>query len=356
MAKAKKKLLPKNFEDLLDAGDVAALRAVFETCSVDARGGYSKQTALAFNELPDELVRWLVEGGADLSAIDSYGLTPLHARASHWQGRIDILLELGADVHATDNRGNTALHKAAAVGNLHTARLLLQHGAHVDAVNDAQLTPLAFALQQCGNVDIPQTAAMAQLLLQAHAGKGAADPVTAGMREFVQHIGTEFEFHRSNFNPDSVDATGAALDQLYSLFGVAPVARRAVHDGKSPIIATAATWEGRHQQLWELLVPSGGAAATVQGEAIRVSGRISNELDANGGINWDAQFRQMATALLTYLGSGQPLPAASLDEAAGIVDAVNKKSGDTARLCELAVEWVALNPTPIALAAPAYKR
>jgi hypothetical protein len=356
MAKAKKKLLPKNFEEMLDAGDVEALKAVFDTCDVNARGGYSKQTALAFNELPDELVRWLAGQGADLSALDSYGLTPLLARASHWQGRIEVLLELGADVHATDKRGATALHKAAAVGNLRTAGLLLQHGARVDAADDGQLTPLAFALQQCGNVDIEKTAAMAQLLLQAHASVGQVDPVTEEMREFVERIGTEFEFHRSNFNPDSVDATGAALEQLYSLLGVAPVARRAVHDGKSPIIATAATWEARHQQLWELLVPSGGAAATLQGEVIRVSGRISHELDGNGGINWDAQFRQMATALLTYLGSGQPLPAVPLQEAAGIFDAVKKKSGDTARLCELAVEWVALNPTPIALAAPAYTR
>lgn len=89
---------------------------------------------------------------------------------------------------------------------------------------------------------------------------------------------------------------------------------------------------------------------------IRVSGRISNELDGNGGINWDGQFKLMAAALLTHFGSGQPLPAAQLNEAAGIVDAVKGKSGDTVRLCELAVQWVALNPTPIALAAPAYKR
>ncbi|GGZ06194.1 hypothetical protein GCM10007388_44630 [Pseudoduganella plicata] len=341
---------------MLDAGDVEALKAVFESCDVNARGGYSKQTALAFNELPDELVRWLVGQGADISALDSYGLTPLHARASHWQGSTGILLELGADVHATDKRGNTALHKAAAVGNLQTARILLQHGARVDAVNDDRLTPMAFALQQCGNVDIEKTAAMARLLLEAHSSAGQRDPITDVMRELVQRIGTEFEFHRSNFNPDSVAATSAALNQLYTLFGVAPVPHRVEHDGKSPIIATAPTWQGRHQQLWELLVPSGGAAGTLQGEVIRLSGRIFNELDGNGGINWDAQFRQMATALLTYLGSGEPLPAASLDEAAGIVDAVKKRSGDTERLCELAEQWVALNPTPTSLAAPAYTR
>ena len=60
MAKAKKKLLPKDFEALLIAGDLEALRAVFETCDVNARGGYSKQTALAYHECPDDLAIWLV--------------------------------------------------------------------------------------------------------------------------------------------------------------------------------------------------------------------------------------------------------------------------------------------------------
>jgi hypothetical protein len=42
MAKAPKKLLPKTFKDLLASGDLTALKAVFETCAPDARGGYVK--------------------------------------------------------------------------------------------------------------------------------------------------------------------------------------------------------------------------------------------------------------------------------------------------------------------------
>ena len=56
---AKKKLLPKNFDELLEKGDLNALKAVFDTCEVDARGGYDKQPAIAFDLCPDELVRWL---------------------------------------------------------------------------------------------------------------------------------------------------------------------------------------------------------------------------------------------------------------------------------------------------------
>lgn len=371
MSKGKRKTLPKHFEDLLKAGDSDAIKAVFDSCDVNAYGGAFKRTALAFNALPDALVRWLTERGADIAAPDSYGETPLHARAGHWQGRIEVLLELGADVHGVDSRGDTPLHKAAAVRNAHNVRVLLEHGADVEAVNKAGWTPLEHALQRCRNADIQGMADVADVLLQAQPrapdtrsfaarlfGKApATDPrISPAMRDCVQRIGTDFEFHRSAFDPASVDATSAALDRLYGLFGVAPVPRRRVHDGKAPIVARADSWRQRHQELWTLLVPSSGAAMTVQGEVIRISGRIAGELDGNGGANWDAQFARMADALLLHLGAGNALPAPELGEAAAIVGDVKRRHGDTQRLCELAVAWVALNPLPIALPAPSYER
>jgi hypothetical protein len=370
MAKPKKKMLPKDFESLLSAGDVAAVRAVFDTCDVNAYGGATKRTALAFNDLPDDVARWLVENGADIAAPDSYGETPLHHRAGHWQGRIEILLELGADVHITDSRGNTPLHDAAEVGNIHTARVLLEHGANIDAVNNSRLTPLAYALQRCSNARIEAMADMAALLLPPPspapsglrkftsrlfgAGEKGDARITDQMRDFVKRIGENFEFHRQGYDPESRDAASAALDRLYDLFDVPPVPRRAMHDGRSRIVAKADTWQDRHQELWELLVPSSGAADTVQGEVIRISGRIARELDGNGGINWRDDYRQMADALLAHLGSGKPLQDGHLKEAAAIVSEVKRKFGDTQRLCELSVEWVAQNPKPIPLPAPAY--
>lgn len=370
MAKPKKKTLPKDFEALLEAGDVAAVRAVFDTCDVNAYGGATKRTALAFNDLPDEVARWLVENGADISAADSYGETPLHHRAGHWQGRIEILLELGADVHLTDSRGNTPLHDAAEVGNTQTARVLLEHGANADAVNNSRLTPLAYALQRCSNARIEAMADMAALLLPPSppepsalrkfasclfgAGEKSDDRITDQMRDFVTRIGENFEFHRQGYNPESRDDASAALDRLYELFGVPPVPRRSMHDGKSPIVAKADTWQDRHQELWELLVPSSGAADTVQGEVIRISGRIARELDGNGGINWGDDYKRMADALLTHLGSAKSLPADDLKEATAIISEVKRKFGDTRRLCELSVEWVAQNPKPTTLPAPAY--
>ncbi|VUG03773.1 MULTISPECIES: hypothetical protein [Paenibacillus] len=44
----KKKTLPANFDELVKTNDVSALKEVFELCEWDARGGYSKGTALSF--------------------------------------------------------------------------------------------------------------------------------------------------------------------------------------------------------------------------------------------------------------------------------------------------------------------
>jgi hypothetical protein len=372
MAKAKRKTLPKDFAALLEGSDVESLKRVFDSCEVNARGGLTRQTALAFADCPDELTRWLVEQGADLGAEDSYGETPLHARAGHWKGRIALLVELGAEVNHTARGRATSLHRAAASGNLEAAKILLDHGARVDTVNNAGQTPLVFALQRCSNVTIERTAPMAELLLGAMPAPAAkprslinrlfgsdprqASPITPEMQAFVHRIGTNFEFHRSNFDPGSVDAVSSALEKLYALFEVPPVPRRILHDGTSPIAVGAGSWEEQHQALWELLVPSQGAATTVQGEVIRISGRISDELNRNGAANWDRDYRKMADAFLAHLQTARPLPAEVLENARQIVSEVKAQRGDPTRMGKLAVDWVRLNPEPIALPTPDYTR
>lgn len=370
MAKPKKKMLPKDFQELLQQGDIDTLKAVFVSCDVNARSGYTKQTALAYNDCPDELVRWLVAQGADLMAEDDYGETPLHARSGHWQGRIEILIELGADINHGENRRGTPLHMAAAAFNPRTAKILLQNGARASALNREKETPLVYALQRCTNTDLENMVALTELLLEADPsiapksggllgrlfGKREQAASRPDYSEMVTRIGSNFEFHRSNFNPELLDAASAALDRLYTLFNVAPVARRVMHDGKATIAVTAAKWEDRHQQYWELLVPSNGAAATVQGEVIRISGRINDELQGNGGINWDSDYKKMADILSTHLASGKPLSPAELAEAAAIIKDVKGRRGDTVRLCELATKWVDLNPQPVKLPPPDYQR
>ncbi len=53
------------------------------------------------------------------------------------------------------------------------------------------------------------------------------------------------------------------------------VAHRIIHDGISPIAVTETEWSKQHQELWDFLVPASGCAKTLQGEVIRITGRVA---------------------------------------------------------------------------------
>jgi len=205
----KKKTLPKNFDELIEAGDISALKEVFTQCELDARGGFSKSTALSFSNIPDELVRWLVQQGADINAKDNYKRTPLHSQAMSWCGNVGLLLELGADIEAVDYQNETPLHAAAGAFKPQAVQELVAHGANINAENNMKQTPLAKALSWCRNVDIVNMAEIARILLDA----GAV--ITLDMKESVKRIGKDFEFYKESFNKDLLAQTEEALYKLY---------------------------------------------------------------------------------------------------------------------------------------------
>lgn len=348
----KRKTLPKNFDELIAAGDLSALKEVFIRCELDARGGYRKSPALSFFNIPDELVRWLVEQGADVNAGDKYEGTALHEHAVNWCGNIELLLELGADIEALDYQNETPLFAAAGSFRLNWVQILIEKGANISAENKMQQTPLEHALMRCRNADIVDMAKVAELLLDAGA------TITRKMKDEVKRIGTDLEFHRDNFNKDYLHETDEALAHLYALFNSEPIEARKMHDGVSPIIVSANSWQDQHQELWNLLIPSQGCADTVQGEVIRITGKVSYEIMGNGGMNWDGEYRKMLESLNDYFSMGLPLNLAGLQETKSLVEKLYNGYGDKepARLCELAVHWVLDNPNPITLEQPNYKR
>ncbi|MCM8530412.1 MAG: ankyrin repeat domain-containing protein [Lentisphaeraceae bacterium] len=349
MAK-KRKTLPKNFDELLEEGDLKKLKEVFEKCEINAYGGYGKQTALAFDLCPDELARWLVEQGADLSFTDTWGNSALHSRAYSRRTSFKVLLELGADVTLENNSTGTPLHVACNATNAENAQLLLEYGADIHKLNKLGLTPLELALQRCNNSDIENMVKLSQVLLSA----GAV--ITTKAKEFVEEVGKRFEFHRDGFASDSVEQVSNALDELYIIYNIPPVTRRAIHDGNSAINVKSETWQKQHEELWLLLVPSSGHCRTIQGEVVRISGRIATELHGNGGGNWDSDYRKMADAFLEYLNQGKPLSESELVDAKQLISEIKKMYGDTNVMAQLAVKWILQNPKPIKLVKPSYER
>jgi ankyrin repeat protein len=369
----KRKTLPKDFEATLTGGDLDALKKVFDVCELNAYGSLWKCTALAFDECPDELTRWLVDQGLDVDSPDARGRTPLWHRARAGQD-LTLLLELGADVNGgrgespviaaiahpealrlllergaevnTVTSGGAPLHRAA-LRSAQSTRILLDHGADPTILDWGGQTPLQAALHNCRNIEIPCVATTARMLLDA----GCPIPVDAV--EMVTRIGEQFEFHRAGFNPRYGEETDAALSDLYSVFGFPPVARRVIHDGSSPITVDSTDPDTQFDELWNLLVPSNGSAKTVQGEVIRLAGRIARELLHNGGTNWDRGFRQMKDALFTHLGSATPVGTTT--ERAELSGNITRDSYNDAairRVTELAVAWVLANPHPRELAEP----
>lgn len=348
----KRKTLPKDFDAIVASGDVESIKAVFDRCQLEAYGGYTRETALAHSGMPEVVLRWLVDQGANVNARDLHGKSPLHKACARWNEPVDLLIELGADIEATDGDEQTPLFCAASRGNAFAVERLIAHGAKTDLRNKAGRNPLEEALFQCQNADIVDTAAVAEILL------ASGMPATQAMRDSVERIGTTFEFHRQDFNKEHLAETEAALARLYKMFNVAPVPKRRVHDGVSPIAANANPWQKQHAELWDYLVPGSGHAATAQGEAIRITGKIAHEVLGNGGINWDSDFRKMLEALTGIFRSGTPLADAELKEADSLAEALgaNAGSGEPDRLSELAVRWVLANPDPIPQGKPAYKR
>jgi len=95
-----------------------------------------------------EKVKELVEKDPKLvNAKDASGRTPLHwaCRGVHFEV-LKYLLEKGADVNAKTNNGDAPLHYAVLSGNINIVKQLLDHGAYHSIKNSNSDTPLNIAV------------------------------------------------------------------------------------------------------------------------------------------------------------------------------------------------------------------
>lgn len=82
----------------------------------------------------NDIVRLLLNAGADTNVSNRYGLTPLIQSALNGNGEIiALLLDAGADPNAVTLQGDTALMNAAKAGSVQGVQALLDSGAEVDA-------------------------------------------------------------------------------------------------------------------------------------------------------------------------------------------------------------------------------
>ena len=134
-------------------------------CSVASAQDHSINSAIRDGDLKQ--VKTLLEG-ANLNAQDGDGTTLLmYAVANAGADCVKVLLDKGADPNLNNKAGATALMWA--VNDLKKVQLLLDKGAHVNAVSKDEKSPLGLAL------NLPNSLPVAQALLAKGANVNQAD-------------------------------------------------------------------------------------------------------------------------------------------------------------------------------------
>ncbi|MCI9458742.1 MAG: ankyrin repeat domain-containing protein [Oscillospiraceae bacterium] len=342
----RRKTLPKEMEELLKRGDIAALKEQFLHCEPNAVNGKYGSNIFSLTPLPREFAFWAKEQGADVNYKDYYGKTPIFNHASFWNGDVRLLIDLGAEIHVAQDDGTTPFHLAALYGRVEAVKALLEAGADVNIKSGrldwpGYLTPLEKTLLQ-DRLPYPLLLEICQILLD----HGAT--ITSRCREYLSKSAERFQRVKQGITDlDFLHSQTEGLDRLCLIFGVEPAAESVFHDGKSSIHVPEEYKNRAFQWLWNYLVPPRGRAQTAQGEAIRIAGRVDHEITANGSINWDSDFRKMLRAFPQYLRLGNPLSEEDILQAERITRFLKNSWDDgtlTIQLCAYAVTWVLLNP------------
>ena len=130
---------------LLDSGENPNAVSQSVNANPETTGGIVGDSALRFAVFAEraDIVKALLDGGADVNKANKDGATPLMASTNHSSAEIAmILLDAGANPNAVNNNGVTALMFSAFLGNSEVAQILLDGGANPNVAKEKGWTAL----------------------------------------------------------------------------------------------------------------------------------------------------------------------------------------------------------------------
>lgn len=276
-----------------------------------------------------DLVRLLVEAGADVERANHAGWAPLtRADADEEHAIVEYLLSVGADPTARQRHGFSALHLAARSGDRDRCSLLLRSGADVNARAADGSTALMIAAQTC-DTDVAE--GLSTVLLHHRADPNLADdagwvPLASAAYEDAAH----WDFH------------GDRIVRVPLLLGAGadPSA------GTYPPLLASISQEGRCWDVIDLLLRAGAnpdavdvggttlvhraAQTTTDGEFIARCAAVVSDVDRTD--------RHRETAVDDALGEWSPEP--DWQEKVDPLLALRPAGADMARLGDRGPEWL----------------
>ncbi len=135
--------IPSMLAKALDTNCLPIIKACVE-CAQDLDKNDVLRAAAGSGKV--DIIRYLLEQGAEVDSEDSSGATPLfHAAMAGHTAVCGLLLDKGADVNAEHETGYTPLHAASKNGHVGVVKLLLDRGADVQSHDTVVGTPLHLA-------------------------------------------------------------------------------------------------------------------------------------------------------------------------------------------------------------------
>jgi len=138
------------------------VKIVLSEVGIEALDGYQRTSliwASFYNNT--ELLKWLIDNGANINHQDRNGFSALHFAAKEQRyDTAEILINNKVDLEIKDSNGNTPLIDAIfnSNGDYKIVDLLILSGANLDNVNNHEMTPRLLAESMAGfNYNLPTT-------------------------------------------------------------------------------------------------------------------------------------------------------------------------------------------------------